>query len=319
MTRETQPLVTVIALCYNHERFLGQCLDSIRAQTVQDFELIVTDDCSKDGSADLIEAWLAEHRPDAVFVRHRQNAGVCKTLNEAIKQARGKYISMIATDDVWLPDKIERQLAVMESQPDSVAVVYSDAERMDEYGERMMPDFMAAHRVDFVPPSGRVFRALADANFVPAMATLIRRSAIDAVGGYDERLTFEDYDMWLRLSARYDFAFCPGAVARYRILSTSLIRTVFSSPTPNHSYTLFLINERWLREGGLSDEQRRKWKDKLWHAAYALYLHGDPRGTYCLWRTFLLTRRVRAAVLALAAVAGFDRARLKKLTRGETR
>jgi hypothetical protein len=74
-----------------------------------------------------------------------------------------------------------------------------------------------------------------------------------------------------------------------------------------------LINERWLRSGGLSGVQRRKWKDKLWHAAYALYLHGDPRSTSCLWRTFLLTRRVRAAFLALAAAAGLDRARLKRL------
>jgi glycosyltransferase involved in cell wall biosynthesis len=65
-------VVTVIALCYNHERFLTECLESIGAQTFQDFEIIVTDDCSRDGSPELIEAWLAQHRPDALFIRHKK-------------------------------------------------------------------------------------------------------------------------------------------------------------------------------------------------------------------------------------------------------
>ena len=69
------------------------------------------------------------------------------------------------------------------------------------------------------------------------MSTLIRRSAIEAVGGYDERLTYEDYDMWLRLAARYEFAWLPGRVARYRIVSTSMVRTIFEKPNANHSHT----------------------------------------------------------------------------------
>jgi glycosyltransferase involved in cell wall biosynthesis len=313
LTSYSHPIVTVIALCYNHERFLIECLESIRAQTFQDFELIVADDCSRDGSPGLIDAWLAQHRPDAVFLRHEKNAGLCKTLNEALARAHGEFISMIATDDMWEPDKIERQLEAMRTQSEQVAVVYSDATQMDEAGKRLPKNFIEAHRPGSKCPSGHVFSAMADGNFIPAMATLIRRQAIEAVGGYDQRLTYEDYDMWLRLAQRYDFLFCPGMVARYRIVSTSLVRTIFNKPTANHSYTQFLIHEKWLSTNLLSFRQRKLWAEKLWDAAYSMYEHGDVRARACLWKALIRTRKPRSLLLALACTLGISRLRAKKL------
>ncbi|WP_377702764.1 glycosyltransferase family 2 protein [Pseudoduganella sp. UC29_71] len=313
MIAPTRPAVTVIALCYNHARFLHACLDSIRAQTCQDFELIVTDDCSRDNSAELIAAWLAEHRPDARFIRHTRNAGVCSTLNEAVTSARGEFISMIATDDMWAPDKIERQLAAMRAQPAQVAVLYSDAWQMDEEGKPLPLRFIEQHRPGFAPPSGKVFSALADGNFIPAMATLIRRQALADAGYYDERLTYEDYDMWLRLSAAHDFVYEPGPVAHYRIVSTSIVRTTFVRPTAAHCYTLFLIHDRWLNSGLLAAAQRRRWAEALWSAAYQLYVHGDARASACLWSAARHTRKPRAALLALASTLGIRRDGAKRL------
>lgn len=312
-TQSAKPAVTVIALCYNHARFLHACLDSIRAQTCQDFELIVTDDCSRDDSADLIAAWLAEHRPDARFIRHVKNAGICATLNEAIAGARGEFISMIATDDMWAPDKIERQLAAMRTQPASVAVLYSDAWQMDEEGKSLPQRFIEQHRPNFQPPSGQVFSALADGNFIPAMATLIRRQALADAGYYDERLTYEDYDMWLRLAAAHEFAYEPGPVAHYRIVSTSIVRTTFVRPSAAHCYTLFLIHDRWLGAGALNPAQRARWGEALWSAAYQLYVHGDSRARACLWTAARHTRKPRAALLALASTLGLRRDGAKRL------
>lgn len=85
------PAVTVIVLFFNHARFLHECLNSIAAQTVQEFQLIVTDDCSTDESADLIQVWLTTCRPDGIFIRHTKNAGLCKTLNEALARPRRIY------------------------------------------------------------------------------------------------------------------------------------------------------------------------------------------------------------------------------------
>jgi glycosyltransferase involved in cell wall biosynthesis len=247
------PKISVLALCYNHARFLETSLESIRAQSFQDFELIVTDDCSHDESPTLIAHWLARYYPSARFIRHARNAGLCKTLNEALSHARGCYISMIATDDTWEPTKLARQFAAIEACASEVAMVYSDAFQMDEQGRRLEKSFMKARGIADAPPSGDVFSRLADGNFVPAMATLIRLDALRAVGGYDEDLTYEDFDMWPRLASQYRFEFCPGKLANYRLVSSSMVRTLFEESTPEHADTYFLIAQKWLETDRLTD------------------------------------------------------------------
>jgi len=313
MSLERNKPVTVIAVCYNHARFLIECLESIRMQTFQDFQLIITDDFSNDESPSLIEGWITQNRPDAIFIRHEKNVGLCRTLNEALGCASGEFISMTATDDVWENDKIEKQLAVMREQSDQVALIYSDARQMDEAGNILPEKFIEAHKGDFSPPSGNVFSALVDGNFVPAMSTLIRRKAIEAVGNYDERLSYEDYDMWLRLSQKYDFVFFPGVFARYRIVSTSIVRTLFNEPTAHHSHTLFLINTKLLLTELLNDRQRNACSEKQWEAAYTLYLLGDSKACACLWKAFYSTKKSRVFLLAVVSCFGLSRQRAKKL------
>jgi glycosyltransferase involved in cell wall biosynthesis len=306
------PTVTVIALCYNHERFLLNCLESIRAQTFQDFELIVTDDCSRDSSPEMIAAWLAEHYPQARFIRHTANRGICATLNEALAVAQGTYISMIATDDMWLPHKLESQVSQAQSLSADTAVIYADAEQMDEQGNLLPTRFLEAHGVT-APPEGQIFSRLADGNFIPAMTTLIRREALLAVGGYDERLSYEDYDMWLRLANRYAFAYQAQPVARYRIVATSMVRTLFVRPNPWHLYSQFLIRQTWLRSRDLTPAQRARWADALSTAAYGLYVQNDARAGACLWTAFRYTGRLRPALLAATWRLGLSRDRLQRL------
>lgn len=309
------PPVTVIALCFNHARFLHKCLDSIAAQTRQDFQLIVADDCSTDDSAELIKSWIAEHRPAAMFIRHTQNSGLCKTLNEALSHARGDFISMIATDDVWEREKIACQLDYAHQQATTVAVIYSDASRMDESGLRMEPNFIEAHTPECKRPSGRIFSILANRNFIPAMSTLIRRQSLIAVGGYDERLSYEDYDMWLRLAARFEFAYYPAVLARYRIVSTSLVRTIFIKPSALHLHTTYLICQKWLSSDLLSPSQRQAWSARQWESAYGLYVLGDSRAKVSLWQAAIRTRTMRAFVLATACSLGVSRSVAKRVMR----
>lgn len=308
------PAVTVIALCFNHARFLTECLDSIAAQTFQDFQLIVTDDCSKDNSAQLIESWLKAYRPAATFIRHSVNVGLCKTLNEALAEARGEFICMIATDDAWEPDKIERQLAVAREVGAGVAVVYSDAFRMDEDGVRLDKNFIESHTPECTRPSGWVFSELATRNFIPAMSTLIRRQALVDVGLYDERLAYEDYDMWLRLAARYEFVYCPALLARYRIVSTSLVRTIFVKPSAHFQQTVCLICLKWLPSGRLTPLQKSQWAHRLWEAAYGLYVVNDRRAVFFLWRAAWYAKKPYAAFLAVTQALGITRSIAKRLT-----
>lgn len=303
----TTPLVTVIALCFNHARFVLECLESIQAQTYQDFELIVTDDCSKDNSPELIAGWLARYYPQAEFICHKENAGLCRTLNEALRQARGQFIAMIATDDKWLPNRLEYHLKLFQDLPESVAAIYSDTAQIDESGNSLPNTFLEVQRPGFSPPSGRVFEDLIDRNFVHPLVTTIRRKAIEDIGYYDEDMIVEDYDMWLRLANRYDFMFHPGVIANYRIVSTSMTRTLFSKPTASFSHGKILLYEKWIHSGLLSKNQKTLWSAEQAASSYWLFFHGDPRARRWLWISFFRTWRPRFLLLAIASSLGISR------------
>jgi glycosyltransferase involved in cell wall biosynthesis len=95
------------------------------------------DDASTDAFVRVVREWIASRSVHCTFVAHEQNAGVCTTLNEALSHASGKYVSMISADDIWEPDKLERQVPLMEAAAEDVGVLYSDAWQMNENGLRI--------------------------------------------------------------------------------------------------------------------------------------------------------------------------------------
>jgi glycosyltransferase involved in cell wall biosynthesis len=215
--------VSIIAICYNHERFARGCLDSIAAQTYPNVEIILLDDASTDGSRAVLNTWLDDTGTQATLIEHEQNLGICRSRNETLRLARGEFVACISTDDEWLPHKLETQVEQLQQLDRSTAVVYSDAELMDESGAVLDGMFVGRNRDFDRPPAGYVFDDLLVGNFIPSLATLVRRRCIEKVGSYDESLVYEDWDMWLRLSRRYEFAFTPTVTARYRIVTNSLI------------------------------------------------------------------------------------------------
>jgi glycosyltransferase involved in cell wall biosynthesis len=216
------PLVTAIATCFNHERFVVECLESIRAQTYPRVQLVVCDDASSDGSVESIRGWLERTGIECTLLLHEENLGICRSRNEALAHARGRYVSTISADDVWLPQKLERQVALIERLPRSLGVVYSDAERMDEKGRPLPRTFIECFRDLERMPEGDVYEALLEGNFIPGMTTLVRRACLEEVGFYDESLAYEDWDMWLRLAQRFEFAYSPFVSARYRVVRGSM-------------------------------------------------------------------------------------------------
>jgi glycosyltransferase involved in cell wall biosynthesis len=150
-------LVSAIAPCYNHERFLHDCLESIKAQNYPNLQIIRDHDGSKDASPSLIRSWI-EQNPSlrVTFLRNEQNLGLCKTLNRALTLAQGKYISMIATDDVWEADKLTQQVQAMESLPEKVGVLYSEAFQIDESGSPLPKRFIESHRAFNRMPEGDI-------------------------------------------------------------------------------------------------------------------------------------------------------------------
>ncbi len=284
------PLVSMIVVCYNQSRFVVETLESVKAQTYKYTQLIIVDDCSSDDSVAVIENWVRKNGIDCTFIRHQKNQGICKSLNDVLAVVTGKYISMVASDDVWLPDKIARQVEIMESQPDHVGVLYSDAFQMDEQGRDLPEMFIAAHRNLPEMPQGEIFNVLLEGNFIPGMTTLIRRSCYDQVGSYDENLPWEDWDMWMRLARHYTFLFSPTPSAKYRHHEKSL----------SHSEPERLLKDsiriclKQFGLGNLKEDQRSMLTGKLLNSSEHLYSRNDTETSDILLALWKATGNKRA-------------------------
>lgn len=307
------PLVSVIAVCYNHARFVIECLDSIRNQTYPNLQIIIMDDCSQDDSVEIIRNWIERYGVECSFIAHQKNQGVCRTLNEAVGLAQGKYISLIATDDTWLPDKIIRQVDIMESMPEKVGIVYSDAYQMDENGQRLPDMFIAAHRKLDSVPEGDLLEDLIVGNFIPAMTTLIRRAVYDRVGLYDESLAFEDWDFWLRAANHFHFAYSTYPSANYRILDTSMMRTLVLRRDVAMYHTFFQINRKIVAMSGISQLSRTLAAKRLSINARGMYVMDHPKAPRALVSSFITTGQLSDLYWALLGFLGISHKRYQRI------
>lgn len=308
---EMAPEATVVVICYNHEKFAVHALNSVKLQTFKDYELVIIDDCSNDDSVRVISTWIAESKLPAKFIVHKRNVGLCRTLNEALQHARGNFFTIISADDTWEPKKLELHINLFRNSSQDVAVIYSDVTHIDTNGAVLIDSHLKNYFSLSEPPSGKLFPFLSERNFIPAIGTTMRTSILKDLGGYDEKLRYEDYDMWLRISHSHQFRYCPGIVAAWRILSTSLTHTEILHHTPESSYTDFLISEKCLRVKDLSPSLREIWIKRQWDGAYWLYHYGDKRASGCLWKCFLYKKKIKT--LALLVVAAIGKPKLNKL------
>jgi glycosyltransferase involved in cell wall biosynthesis len=291
ITETGNPLVSAIVTCYNQSRFVVETLESVKAQTYKATQLIVVDDCSSDDSVAVIENWIRENRMDCKFIRHQENQGICKTVNEALSLATGKYISPIASDDIWLPDKVARQVEIMESQPDDVGVIYSDAIQIDEHGQTLPGLFIASHWNLPEMPQGHILTSLLDGNFVVPMTTLIRKSCFDKVGVYDENLPWEDWDMWMRIARHYSFLYSAMPFAKYRQHSKSYTR---SDPARVARESCRVCLKQFAL-GDLSIDQKLRLTARLLNMSENLYKNNDPEAGDILLALWRATGHRRAA------------------------
>jgi len=291
------PGVTVVVTCYQQAAYIEEALDSVAAQDLSDWDLIVTDDASTDGSPDRIRAWRSRHPERSVtLVLHDENVGITRTLNEALPLCRGRHLAYLGGDDLWAPDKLVRLVEALDLAPDA-AVAYSDARLVDVDGDELEPSFLAA-RGHLPAPAGRVFVELLRHNFVIASSAVFRTDAIRAVGGWDPALAFEDWDLLLHLADRWPVVVVPGSLVDYRIHDASVTRSRFGlmlegrmavlekwlGRQPGHDAVIlpYLRYQSWRLYKVKPDQARR-------HVAVAYADAGDLRGRL---RYLVATRRV---------------------------
>lgn len=212
------PLVSIIIPAFNHERFVGQCLDSVLADDYPNKEIVVIDDGSSDGTFDVIKSWADRHAhavPISVF--SRPNRGVTCTLNELLLMARGELVLPIASDDYLLPGGVRALVMALAADP-SYRAVFGDCVVVDAAGQMVFPSTLFGYRHT---NRDRLVELLADeliTNWtVAGPALLYVREPILSMGGYSEDLFVEDWDFYLRLVAKGWLRFVDCKVSAYRL------------------------------------------------------------------------------------------------------
>ncbi|MCA8830716.1 glycosyltransferase [Hymenobacter pini] len=223
MSASELPLVTIVALCHNHARFLETALDSVLAQTYSNLEVFLVDDASTDDSAVILRRYAAAH-PSWHLRLLPRNVGNCQAFNSALREARGEFIIDFATDDVLLPERVAQQVAAFAAAGPRCGMVYSDAELIDEAGRFVRYHFRrdAQGQLHPRPASGLVFAEVLARYFISAPTMLMRRATLEQLGGYDETLAYEDFDFWVRASREWEFQFLDKVTTQKRLHPQSM-------------------------------------------------------------------------------------------------
>jgi glycosyltransferase involved in cell wall biosynthesis len=288
---------SVVIAAYNAEDTLGEAIDSVLAQTRQDFEVIVVDDGSRDRTA----AIAAGHADPRVRVYSQANAGPSAARNRGIAQATGEYVSTLDSDDLWLPDYLAEMGGALEADP-RAGFAYTDAWMLDEASGRFLQVTVAmseGHSPAPTLPREEFIAELLQRNFMHNSVTM-RRTVLEQVGGYDSRLSHgEDYELWLRMAIS---GFAPvrvaGQLAIWRERPGSLTKdqaamvaapgTVYRAVLERHpaSPQVRALAEARLKEVLESADRRQRRDMRIWLSIR----HALGRATRGLRRNYLPSR-----------------------------
>ena len=247
----TDPMVSVVIPAFNQARFLPAAIESALAQTYRDREIIVVDD----GSTDETPA-VAQRYGDGVRYVRQANTGLAGARNTGIDRARGAFVALLDSDDVWLPCFLEHMLGVADAHPRSA--VYFSAWRYINSAGSLLPEPPHAHAV----PQTMMYRALLRANFIVPSSVVMRRPAVVSAGLFDQQFRrLEDWELWIRLLRQgQTLAGSTACHLHYRVHGESLS----ADSTAMEQAALALVRKHF----GEDDGQVEAWaQDKRW--AYA--------------------------------------------------
>lgn len=193
------PLVSIIFPTYNREHIIDRAIESVLNQTYNNIELIIVDDASDDNTEAVVKSFNDKR---IMYIRHNRNKGCASARNTGINAAKGRYIAFQDDDDVWVRDKLEKQMEVMLNVSPQVGVVYSPFKRIKNNRQFIIPDNSISNK------EGYILRQLLTGNFINLQVALVKKECFDTIGLFDEELlSLSDWDLWIRIAKHYEFAF----------------------------------------------------------------------------------------------------------------
>jgi glycosyltransferase involved in cell wall biosynthesis len=278
------PKVSVYIPTYNYGRFLAEAIQSVLDQTFQDWELIVVDDGSTDNTREVVDAF----QDPRIHYIYQENQGNPAARNTALRLVKGEYVACLDADDILFSEKLEKQVAQLDSLPPTVGLVYGDVYLFNHEDGAIICRFLQGR----TPPRGRIFDELLDVDgwFISDTASLIRREVFDRVGLYDPSvLTYEDWMMWVRIASVYEVEALDEPLARCRRHSSNLSGLL--EDMYRHGVT---ARRKVMASYPLSRKQRRALRHNLAHLEYAYgigLLKGGKRRE--AWKAFFRSLRLR--------------------------
>ncbi len=211
--------VSVVVPCYNYGAYLPACLDSVLAQTRPAFEIVVVDDGSTDDTAAVVAPYLGDGR---VHFHQQANSGQATAKNLGIRHSRGDIVAFLDADDLWMPEKLARQVPLFDDP--AVGVTFTGQRSIDAEG-RPLATFGRRGYLTF--RRGRITPWLGFENIVPFSSSAVRRALLVENRGFDTTLGMGiDWDLWLRLSLVTDFDFVPDPLFAYRVHGHQMSRNL---------------------------------------------------------------------------------------------
>ena len=211
---KSDKLVSVVIATYNMSQFLPMAVKSVLEQTYENLEVHVVDDGSTDHTRESVRGFTVDKR---VKYHYQTNQGQASAKNRGIRESKGEYIAFLDADDMWMSKKLERQLPLFDDAG-VIGVVYSSGTSINEEGE-------------VIPPGewnyfiGKITGRLLIANCVPFDSAVVRRECFETIGLFDESLRMGiDYDLWLRISTKYEFGYLNEPTFIYRVWSGQMSR-----------------------------------------------------------------------------------------------
>jgi len=203
----TFPLVSILIVSYNHEKWVSKAIESVLSQTYQNIEVIVIDDYSKDRSVDVIRNFEGDPRVKVIY--KSKNMGQSNSINQAVRLSKGKYLAWLASDDWYYPDKIQRQVALFETLSEKYGVVYGRTDRYYESDGRLQVGSNALHRGDVMA------HLVTDWGFISPMSPMFRREVLVEYPMI-ERFIAEGESIFFKIAQKYYFDYVEDSVGVMR-------------------------------------------------------------------------------------------------------
>jgi len=218
---QAKPVVSIIINCFNGQQYLRQAIDSVLSQTYKNWEIIFWDNASTDKSPDIVKEY---GNKKIHYFKSEKTCSLGEARNLALKNADGKYIAFLDCDDIWLPEKLEKQISIFSKDPD-IGLVFSDALYFNDKGK----SFRLYGKKK--PPEGYVFRQLLTKNFLCLSSVMMKKEALlNLAGWFDARFScIEDMDLFLRIAHDWKLSCADGVLIKYRMHQKSWTYTHQSS------------------------------------------------------------------------------------------